>query len=169
MGNCSIKRVAGKCPDSVRIITKSGGVGDLKGPMLVGDVLNGHPGYGIFRCASWSNPLPKHEWLINGHSYYLLPLEKIPIEPPKVPTDAATLKDFENGAAAVQVLPSLGNGVWRVKLVIGSKELEEILKQEGNTEALIETMRAAAMLTPMRRSKKSWKPKVFKVPVAGEK
>jgi hypothetical protein len=69
----------------------------------------------------------------------------------------------------LEVLPALGDGVWRVKLVIGTKQLEEILSEQVNTEALIEKMRMAASsanLTP-RRSKSSWKPalsNVFRVP-----
>ncbi|KDP25280.1 hypothetical protein JCGZ_20436 [Jatropha curcas] len=78
---------------------------------------------------------------------------------------------------ALQVLPSQRNGVWKVKLVINPKQLEEILSEEENTEALIEKMRMAAAansasLAP-RRSKSTWKPclsNVFKVsPIDGAK
>ncbi|KAK9926936.1 hypothetical protein M0R45_024143 [Rubus argutus] len=50
-----------------------------------------------------------------------------------------------------------GDGVWRVKLVIDTKQLEEILS-EGNTLALIETMRMAATAssTPKLQSKSLW-------------
>ncbi|KAL8515064.1 hypothetical protein ACS0TY_013953 [Phlomoides rotata] len=43
-----------------------------------------------------------------------------------------------------------GNEVWKVKLVIDHKDLEMILSEEVNTEALIERMRIAAKSTPIR-------------------
>lgn len=43
-----------------------------------------------------------------------------------------------------------GNGVWKVKLVIDPKDLEMILSEEVNVEALIEHMRIAAKSTPIR-------------------
>lgn len=48
-----------------------------------------------------------------------------------------------------------GNGVWKVKLVIDPKDLERILSEEINTEALIQQMRIAANSTP-KRGKSSW-------------
>ncbi|KAK4844488.1 hypothetical protein QYF36_020850 [Acer negundo] len=98
------------------------------------------------------------------------------IEPPKMSSAdfVDSLGDSSGSGSALEVLPSQGNGVWRVKLVINTRQLEEILSEQVNTEALIEKMRMAASsasLTP-RRSKTSWvvgwKPvfsNVFKVPV----
>ncbi|KAJ4831679.1 hypothetical protein Tsubulata_051590 [Turnera subulata] len=96
-------------------------------------------------------------------------------ESPKMSTSTATdiVEDLANGPA-LEVLPRQGDGVWKVKLVINTKQLGEILSEEVNTEALIERMRMAAIssdsLTP-RRSKSywgvGWKPaisSVFKVP-----
>uniref|UniRef100_A0A7N2QYW3 Uncharacterized protein n=1 Tax=Quercus lobata TaxID=97700 RepID=A0A7N2QYW3_QUELO len=54
---------------------------------------------------------------------------------------------------APEVLPAVGDGVWRVKLVIDTKQLEEILSEQVNTEALIEKMRmvaSCASLTPKK-------------------
>lgn len=67
---------------------------------------------------------------------------------------------------ALEVLPSLGNGVWRVKMVIDTKQLEEILSEQVNIGELIEKMREVAAVgrnsdsdsnasTPRRRS---WRP-----------
>jgi hypothetical protein len=42
------------------------------------------------------------------------------------------------------VSPQRRNGVWKAKVVIGSKQLEEILAVEGNTHALIDQLRFAA-------------------------
>lgn len=44
----------------------------------------------------------------------------------------------------IQVSPQRRNGVWKAKVVIGSKELEEIFAVEGNTHALIDQLRFAA-------------------------
>ncbi|MED6131995.1 hypothetical protein PIB30_015363 [Stylosanthes scabra] len=68
--------------------------------------------------------------------------------------------------SALEVLPSAKNGVWRVKLVIDTKQLEEILSEQGNTEALIEKMRMAATSSPTRSRavstwKLGWKPTLF--------
>ncbi|XP_050230080.1 uncharacterized protein LOC126679170 [Mercurialis annua] len=61
---------------------------------------------------------------------------------------------------AMEVLRSKqSDGVWKVKLVISSKQLEEILSEQGNTEALIEKMRMAAASSATiapRKSKSSW-------------
>jgi len=48
--------------------------------------------------------------------------------------------------SALEVLPKAKNGVWRVKLLIDPRQLEEILSKQVNTEALIEKMRMAAQL-----------------------
>lgn len=44
----------------------------------------------------------------------------------------------------IQVSPQRRNGVWKAKMVIGSKQLEEILAVEGNTHDLIDQLRFAA-------------------------
>ncbi|GFP79309.1 hypothetical protein PHJA_000074400 [Phtheirospermum japonicum] len=48
------------------------------------------------------------------------------------------------------------NGVWKVKLVIDPRDLERILSEGVNTEALIERMRFVANSTPKRGIKSSW-------------
>ena len=49
--------------------------------------------------------------------------------------------------SALEVFPSVRDGVWRVKLVIDTRQLERILSEQVNTEALIEKMRIAAAAT----------------------
>ncbi|KAJ9148090.1 hypothetical protein P3X46_030184 [Hevea brasiliensis] len=190
MGNCSVKGVSGECLNHIRVFTDSGGIIQLKGPKLAKDVLKGYPGYGIFRQGNASSPLSSYEYLIGGQFYYLLPLQEMPMsvgvarkegmrfldgfESPKL-SSGAELVDFgetaENGPA-VQVLPSQGHGVWKVKLIINPKQLEEILSEQGNTETLIEKMRMAASSATLepRQNKSSrglaWMPSlcsVFKV------
>ena len=126
------------------------------------------------------------ECLISGILYYLLPLRKEhklckngvteqvknigiiePLEakwtsvvkPAKMSSYAASdfFDNLANGSA-LEVIPTVGDGVWRVKLVIDTKKLEEILSEQVNTEALIEKMRmvaSSASLTP-KRTKSAW-------------
>ncbi|KAK8560912.1 hypothetical protein V6N13_026347 [Hibiscus sabdariffa] len=187
MGNCSLKSAAVEESDSIRVLTDAGEIIDFKGPKLARDITNDFPGYGIRRKGRAPAPLAEDESLVNGGFYYLLPIEKFqknggeecdkkvevdgagPTEPPKM------------SAAALEVLSPEKNGVWKVKLVISSRQLEEILSEQVNTEALIEKMRMAAaansgVVTP-RRNKWSWvvawkKPaasSVFKVAVEKNK
>ena len=200
MGNCSPKgSVSGdKCPkysSSIRVLTDSGSILEFKGPKVASEVLNSHPGYGIFQQGHGSCPMADDERLLGGKFYYLLPLEnneeqhmfcgnksvvakKMEAEYVAAETckksfshlaSARFVENLANGSA-MQVLPSGGDGVWRVKLMIDTKQLEEILSEQGNTEALIERMRmvasSAATLTP-RHNKGSWRSNLsslFKVP-----
>ncbi|KAK6263284.1 hypothetical protein QUC31_009100 [Theobroma cacao] len=199
MGNCSLKGVTGECSNSIRVLTDAGEIIDIKGPKLAREIANSFPGYAVCRRGQASLPLPEDECLVNGGFYYLLPMEKVHksgdtgvckqvnkeavkklevdwmnrIEPPKM-SSADFVENLSSGSA-LEVLPSQKNGVWKVKLVISSQQLEDILSEQVNTEALIEKMRMAAAssatLTP-KRSKSSWvvgwKPalsNVFKVPI----
>lgn len=210
MGNCSsLKGTSGECPNSIRVLTDSGVVLQFKGPKLAAEILSDFPGYGIFQQGKASVPLSDQEALTNGQ-FYLLPLrtqgQKIPdngvsaqiqemgvaenlegaeeAEPVKKSFRGASdfVENLANGSGGgLEVLPCGGDGVWRVKLVIDTKQLEEILSG-GNTLALIETMRMAATAssTPKLQSKSlwgsggrgggwNWKPifsNMFKVPMA---
>lgn len=194
MGNCSLKGVvtAKSTQNSIRIMMDSGNILKLEGPKLVQEVVNDFPGYGIFRQGRITKPLSDQEQLLRGHTYYLLPLgeEKKArgtdevydldakclneVEPVRISSAALDLVTNLANGSGLEVLPPPQKGVWRVKLVINTKQLEEILSEEVNTEALIEQMRMAAAsgnVTP-RRTKSYWgvslKPilcNVFKVPV----
>ncbi|KAG8382118.1 hypothetical protein BUALT_Bualt05G0043300 [Buddleja alternifolia] len=65
-------------------------------------------------------------------------------------TEEAGGQSTMNGKRPVEVRPRPGNGVWKVKLVIDPRELEKILSEGANTDALIEQMRIAAYSTPKR-------------------
>ncbi|KAJ1408194.1 hypothetical protein SESBI_23727 [Sesbania bispinosa] len=201
MGNCSFKDTTGECHHSIRILSDSGAILQFKAPKTVGQVLQHHPGYGIFRQGHASTPLLEHESLSYGLLYYLLPLkvdkkasfndgvseqvqgkELLPRSEAglkgendeggdKSPRVAACdyVENLSNGSA-LEVLPSAKNGVWKVKLVIDTRQLEEILSEQVNTEALIEKMRMAATAcstsSPTRTRtlstwKAGWKPTLF--------
>ncbi|KAL3499003.1 hypothetical protein ACH5RR_041735 [Cinchona calisaya] len=175
MGNCSLKGVTdtAKGFNFIRIMTDSGEILKLKGPKLVGEVIQDFPGYRIYGKGHISSPLFDHEELLGGQFYYLLPFieeksktklhcedanEKEPVR--KSSAAALELVSGLANGSALEVLPPPQKGVWRVKLAITPKQLEEILAEEVNTEALIEQMRLAAAAsstcaTP-RRTKSSW-------------
>ncbi|KAG9448239.1 hypothetical protein H6P81_014367 [Aristolochia fimbriata] len=173
MGNC-LANEAG--PDVVRIMTDSGGIMELESPVNVQTVVSDFPGYGIFRRGNVGSPLPHHEKLLSGHLYYLLPVPKektAPATEKEKETETETETETEAEAEQVQVapvrlsttepsdlqsmevLPSPGKGVWRVKMVIRRDELADILSEQGNTEALIERLRLAATSSEAQR-KRAW-------------
>ena len=186
MGNCSPKGVTLVCQNSIRILMDSGVVLDFNGPIKSREILDNQPGYGIFQQGQASSPLQDLECLISGRLYYLLPLSKehklckngvteqvknigiieqleaewmSVVEPAKMSSYAASdsVDNLANGSA-LEVLPTVGDGVWRVKLAIDTKQLEEILSEQVNTEALIEKMRmvaSSASLTP-KRTESAW-------------
>ncbi|XP_010267590.1 PREDICTED: uncharacterized protein LOC104604776 [Nelumbo nucifera] len=183
MGNCSLKGVVtGKGNDVIRIMTDSGGIMEMEGPVLVRTVISDYPGYGIFRQGHISSPLLHLDLLVNGHLYYLLPLRETRAPSSKITKEldsgltnrvsslrlsSGTVSDLVMNSTttepALEVLPSPGKGVWKVKLVIDTKQLEEILSEQVNTEALIEKMRtvaSSANATP-KRTKSSWRRPTF--------
>lgn len=161
MGNCSLKGVTGDCHHSIRVVSEWGNVLQFRGPKTVGDVLRHYPGYAIYRQGHAPSPLQEQESLCYGFLYYLLPLELeetdsntnshngLSESESAWTSDNGAVQNLPNGSA-LEVLPSAGNGFWRVKLMIDTRQLEEILSEQVNTEALIEKMRMAASLTSPR-------------------
>lgn len=147
MGNCSLKGIveAEDLKYSIRVMTDSGDIVEFEGPKSVKEVLNDYPGHGIYQKSRMSSALNDHELLRGGQSYYLLPLVENGRMGKKNADSACEAEPIRmSTSAAVEVLPPPRKGVWRVKLVIDTKQLEEILSQEVNMEALIEQMRLAA-------------------------
>lgn len=166
MGNCSQKgiTVTEKHPNLIRIMMDSGRILELEGPKFAREVIDDFPGYGIFGQGHMAHPLLDLEQLIDGQFYYLLPLGKPrelssvgtvnEAEPVRMSSSKAmelVTKNLTNGSG-VEVLAPPRKGVWKVKLVIGTKQLEEILSEQLNTEALIEQMRMAVKASTPRKS-----------------
>ncbi|GMI88048.1 hypothetical protein like AT3G61920 [Hibiscus trionum] len=157
MGNSSLRGFNGDCKNSIRVLTEAGEIIDLKGPKLAGEIVNDFPGYVVCRkCGASMFPLNGDEWLVYGGFYYLLPLDKVR-DGDGITGGKATPSSsagFVENLSAMEVLPWKKNGVWKVKLVINSHQLEDILSEQVNTEALIEKMRTAAAssatVTPKR-------------------
>ncbi|KAF8027966.1 hypothetical protein BT93_E0782 [Corymbia citriodora subsp. variegata] len=201
MGNCSIKGDAErssptKKKGNFRVLTDAGVVVEFQGPKIVQDVLDHYPGYGVFRQGRASSRLPCDERLAGGQLYYLLPLQQeqrqerdmeavreleakedvgpAGLEGSSLGVGSDLVENFAGGLGpAMEVLPRDGNGMWKVKLVMDTKQLEEILSQQVNVEALIEQMRMAASSAtlPPKRAKGSrgagWKPALSNVFKAG--
>ncbi|XP_022136823.1 uncharacterized protein LOC111008428 [Momordica charantia] len=185
MGNCSLKGMTTECEKPIRILTDSGNIINFHGAKQVHQILKDYPpaAYGVFRRPNLSSPLPNSAPLDAGKSYFLLPLsraaERVPKDDGGAPSrrSGAAAEDL-GGGSGVEVLPAGGDGVWRVKLVIDTKQLEEILAEEVNTEALIERMRAAAAAateSPRRAKIGGWKPvlgnwlKIFPIDLGNSK
>ncbi|XP_057520595.1 uncharacterized protein LOC130800890 [Amaranthus tricolor] len=140
--NCSLKTsptTPKKSQHSFQIMTDSGRVIQIDGPKLAQEVLDDYPGYGIYQRGHLTLPLFEDELLINGQVYYLLPFG---LSSSKNLAETTSLSFRKDQNSAFEVLPSRGNGVWKVKMAINSKELEEMLSD--NAEALIQMMRSAA-------------------------
>ncbi|XAR55195.1 hypothetical protein NMG60_11030619 [Bertholletia excelsa] len=74
MGNCLFGG-GGDANEVIRVVTWDGGIMEFTGPITVESIADEFPGQGIFRSQDlfW-NPLPRHQVLLAGESYYLLPL-----------------------------------------------------------------------------------------------
>ncbi|MFS8029828.1 hypothetical protein Hanom_Chr17g01526881 [Helianthus anomalus] len=178
MGTCAFKGFDA-CLDPIRVMTPSGHVLEFNSPKLVSEVIDEFPKHGLFKKDQLLSPLDSQELLLGGQVYYLFPLaleetsarEPVrvsgvaDVEPMRMSTSAVALqlvtKNLSDGSG-FEVLPPPRKGVWKVKLVINTKQLEEILSEEVNTEALIEQMRVAAtssMKMVPRRSQSNWRVK----------
>lgn len=158
MGNCSLKgspvNEFPKSPKTIRVLTDSGTILTFRSPKLVREVTHDFRGYGIFKRGQPSTPLDGHESLLTSQFYYLLPLlndtdnspEQIKetVEAGEVQLETVGSSSSLASSAGLEVVRHNGKGVWKVKLVIGTKELEQILAEEVNVEALVERMREAA-------------------------
>ncbi|XP_068649477.1 uncharacterized protein [Aristolochia californica] len=168
MGNCMAAEAG---PEVVRIMTGSGGIMELESPINVQTVVKDFPGYGIFRQGNVCSPLLHHDRLLIGHLYYLLPVseERTTVGPKKERGSEAEAKQVQiapvrlsaaesSDLRSMEVLPSPGKGVWRVKMAISRNELADILSEQENTEALIERMRQAVTVSEAqpKRTRAAW-------------
>ncbi|KAG6403693.1 hypothetical protein SASPL_135921 [Salvia splendens] len=149
MGNCIFKTL-GVVKDMVKVVTPDGGVMELYAPITAECVTNEFPGHAIFGSPRRSSPpLFQSESLCAGQYYYLLPSQKGKdhggdrvAAPYRMSVDnQGKLRRLSEP----EVFPKYNStGVWKVRLVIHTDQLSEILSQEARTEALIESVRTAA-------------------------
>lgn len=155
MGNCLFSQLA-TVEEMVKVVTPTGGVMELYAPITVESVTNEFPGYALFATPRrLSPPLIHSENLCAGHYYYLLPIQKTTAggigggdrtpAPYRMSVDNNQAKVRRQAESAAEVFPKYNStGIWKVRLVIDTEQLSEILSHEARTEALIENVRTAA-------------------------
>jgi len=166
MGNCAFKGTSTSegvwVKDKiVKVVTPNGGIMELYTPITADCITNEFSDHGIFRSRRdlFSEPLHRDEELHAGELYYLLPLDPS-CRFSSTKNIARQLSD--NAAATATLTPyrmctydnnrmwsETGEvcprkGVWKVKLAISPEQLAEILSQESQTEALVESLRTVA-------------------------
>ncbi|XP_024995437.1 uncharacterized protein LOC112528648 [Cynara cardunculus var. scolymus] len=165
MGNC----LFGGSPENdpvIKVINSAGGIMEFYSPVTAECIIDEFPGHGIFRGNDlfWK-PIPHHEFLVAGNSYYLLPLDKrrgmkvghvrsnsLPLNTPapyRMSFDSRRMfkRSYTDGysSSSSSSCSSRNNGgFWKVKLVISPEQLLEILSQDGRTQELIENVRTVA-------------------------
>ncbi|CAK9170346.1 unnamed protein product [Ilex paraguariensis] len=163
MGNCLFGGM-GEGSEVIKVVTSNGGVMELYAPITVESITDQFPGHGIFRSHDlfWK-PLPHHDLLLAGESYYLLPLNNntgmggqiaqvghirsnsAPDQSVAVPYRMSFGSHQVFKRSYTQVLCGYNKiGVWKVKLVISPEQLLDILSQEARTQELIESVRTVA-------------------------
>lgn len=149
----------------IKVINSTGGIMEFYSPITAECITDEFPGHAIFRGTDlfWK-PVPHHEVLLVGNSYYLLPLDKTRgrtkvghIRSNSLPANAAAPYRMsfdsrrlfkrsytDSNSSTSSSSRNSGSGFWKVKLVISPEQLLEILSQEGKTQELIENVRTVA-------------------------
>ncbi|XP_057510477.1 uncharacterized protein LOC130792902 [Actinidia eriantha] len=163
MGNCLFGGM-GDVNEVIKVLTSNGGIMEFNGPITAECITDEFPGQGIFRSHDlfWK-PLPHHEVLLAGKSYYLLPLNNksvggqivqvghvrsnsvpasVVLAPYRMSFDGQGMLKRSYTEAFSRY--NTGGRVWKVKLVINRGQLLEILSQEARTQELIESVRTVA-------------------------
>ncbi|GFZ04985.1 hypothetical protein Acr_17g0005570 [Actinidia rufa] len=174
MGNCLFGGM-GEVNEVIKVVKSNGGIMEFNGTITAECITDEFPGHGIFRSHDlfWK-PLPHHEVLLAGESYYLLPLNNrslgsqiaqvghvrsnsvpaLVAAPYRMSFDGQGMLTYRMSFDGQGMLKrsyteafsryNTGGGVWKVKLVISPRQLLEILSQEARTQELIESMRTVA-------------------------
>ncbi|KAF5753408.1 hypothetical protein HanRHA438_Chr17g0790431 [Helianthus annuus] len=142
----------------IKVINSTGGIMEFYAPISAESITDEFPGHAIFPGTDlfWK-PIPHHEVLVPGNSYYLLPLDKTRgtklghVRSNSLPGTAAYRMSFDSRRMFKRSYTdhanssrNNGSGFWKVKLVISPEQLLEILSQEGRTQELIENVRTVA-------------------------
>ncbi|KAL0409193.1 UNVERIFIED_CONTAM: hypothetical protein Sradi_1853700 [Sesamum radiatum] len=165
MGNCLFVGGMGDAHQSViRVATSNGGVMEFHAPVTVESITDEFPGHGIFRSHDlfWT-PLPHSQELLVGESYRLLPLMDLTnggltparlgcvrsnsTAPQRMAAPQYRMSFDSRGLEKRLPEDQAGQGrrgFWKVKVVIRTEQLLEILSEEGKTEELIESVRTVA-------------------------
>ncbi|KAI3713465.1 hypothetical protein L1987_72042 [Smallanthus sonchifolius] len=161
MGNCLFGGLS-ENDRVIKVINSAGGIMEFYFPVTAESITDEFPGHAIFlgNDLFWK-PIPHHEILVGGNSYYLLPLDKTKgtkqghVRSNSLPANTAApyrmsfdsrrmFKRSYTDANSSSSSRNNGSGFWKVKLVISPEQLLEILSQEGRTQELIENVRTVA-------------------------
>ncbi|ESQ43882.1 hypothetical protein EUTSA_v10006365mg [Eutrema salsugineum] len=158
MGNCVFKGSGGlrtsydKDDLLIKVVTPNGGVMELHPPIFADYITNEYPGHVIHDTLSLrhsSPPLLHGEELFPGNIYYLLPISS-------AAATASTTQQHSSDQSATPFRMSIGktpvkaaangggSGVWKVRLVISPEQLADILAEDVETEAFVESVRTVA-------------------------
>ncbi|KAG7566648.1 hypothetical protein ISN44_As10g031760 [Arabidopsis suecica] len=157
MGNCVFKGNGGlrklydKDDSLIKVVTPNGGVMELHPPIFAEFITNEFPGHVIHDSLSLrhsSPPLLHGEELFPGNIYYLLPLSCAASTAQQHSSDQLSTP-YRMSFGKTPVMTALsggagGGGVWKVRLVISPEQLAEILAEDVETEALVESVRTVA-------------------------
>ncbi|GJU84122.1 receptor-type tyrosine-protein like protein [Tanacetum coccineum] len=159
MGNCLFGGPSDHDP-IIKVINSAGGIMEFYAPVTAESITDEFPGHAIFRGHDlfWK-PVPHHEFLVAGNSYYLLPLDKkrgrhvrsnsLPTNTPvpyRMSFDSRRMfkRSYTEANGGSSLRNSNSGGFWKVKLVISPEQLLEILSKDGKTQELIENVRTVA-------------------------
>ncbi|GMH29868.1 hypothetical protein Nepgr_031711 [Nepenthes gracilis] len=164
MGNCLFGGAAGGGEPLVKVVTSNGGIMEFEPPISAGCIIEEFSGHSIYRGDDllWK-PLGPQELLHAGETYYLLPSGRAGGWGRHVRSKSTPMTSLPMVATAPYRMSgvqrhslrrsysksdndsiSMGGGVWKVKLVISSDQLIEILSEATLTQELIESVRAVA-------------------------
>ncbi|KAK7270461.1 hypothetical protein RIF29_23616 [Crotalaria pallida] len=175
MGNCFLGAKADPVKAVIKVITSNGGIMEFSAPVTVSFITNEFPGHAIFRSHDlfWK-PLNQFDELVQGQSYYLLPLNNNNsinnvvrqghVRSQSVPTITSYPAPYRMSLSSIEPFSSSRSSIannnnnnnnykytsggssrfWKVKLVITPEELVDILAQEARTKELIESVRIVA-------------------------
>lgn len=153
MGNCLFGGMGDGEQSVIKVTTANGGVMELYAPVSVESITDEFPGHGIFRSQDlfWK-PLSHSDVLLMGESYHLLPLAgkarvghvRSNSAPPQHKAAPYRMSVDSRGVTKRSAEEETSRGFWKVKLVISTEQLLEILAEEGKTEELIESVRTVA-------------------------
>ncbi|XP_047951054.1 uncharacterized protein LOC125196535 [Salvia hispanica] len=165
MGNCLFGGMGDGVGggEVIKVTNANGGVMEFHAPVTVESITDEFPGHAIFRSQDlfWK-PLPHSDVLAAGESYHLLPLlessgsggRKARVghvrsnsAPPQQVGSAQYRMSVDSrglGKRTAEEAGAAARGFWKVKLVISTEQLLEILAEEGKTEELIESVRTVA-------------------------
>ncbi|KAH0865529.1 hypothetical protein HID58_082740 [Brassica napus] len=128
MGSGGSRKLYDKDDLLIRVVTPNGGVMELHPPIFADFITNEFPGHVIHDTLSIRHSSPP---LLHGE-------ELFPATPYRMSFGKTPVKAAASGGGGGS------SGVWKVRLVISPEQLAEILAEDVETEAFVESVRTVA-------------------------